>query len=275
MKIFSCKTKEAYCVKILIELLQNNIKNCCLEIDKSGISICCMDNLKIILFSIFLESENFTVFNYKSNEKLYLGINLIHLHKMLKPIKKRDSLKFFIDKDSPQDLGINIIPKEGDRKTTSFIKIQNIQNIEIDIPKGYSKPVIVSSSEFQKICKGLSQISAVTHVSSRGSMIRFSSDMEGVMKRYTDFGEPNDSDSDNDSEYDKEDSEYSENFDTEHLVRITKLAGLSSTLHIYTKNENPLLFKSQVGTLGHINIYLKSKNLQELESRTVEDNDDN
>ena len=52
---------------------------------------------------------------------------------------------------------------------------------------------------------------------------------------------------------------YNEIFDTEQLVRIVKVAGLGQSLQIYPKNELPLLIKSQVGTLGTISIYIKTK----------------
>ena len=190
---------------------------------------------------------------------------------MLKSIKKRDSIQIFIDDESPTDLGIKVIPKENNRVTTSFIKIQNIQNIDINLPENYSKPVIVPSGEFQKMCKGLTHISNVTHITSKGFLIRFSSDAGGVMKRFTEFGETEDSDNEDDS---KDDSpEYSEDFDTEQLTRITKLAGLSTNIQIYPKMENPLLIRSLIGNLGKISIYLKSKNLQEVEYHSIESED--
>lgn len=267
--IFKAKTREGFAIKILAELLQNNIKTACFEVDEKGIKLRMMDHHKTILIDLQLDADCFSVYKYKLEEKLFLGINLTHFHKMLKSIKKRDSLQFFIDDSCRSDLGIKVIPKENNRVTTSVIKIQNIQNLDIDLPDNYGKPVIVPSGEFQKMCKGLSHISNITHITAKGFLIRFSSDAGGVMKRYTEFGETEDSDSDTEDETNDE-PEYSEEFDTEQLTRITKLAGLSSTMQIYPKSENPLLFRCPIGSLGKISIYLKSKNLQEIESRTVE-----
>lgn len=271
--IFKCKTREGYSFKILAELLQNNIKTACFEIDENGIKLRMMDHHKTILIDLVLDSNKFSVYKYKSSQKMFLGINLNHLHKMLKSIKKRDSIELFIDDTSPTDLGIKVIPKENNRITTSKIKIQAIQNLDIDLPQGYSRPVIVPSGEFQKTCKGLTHISNQTHISSKGFLVRFSSDAAGVMERFTDFGENEVSDSENENEPNDE-HEYNEEFDTEQLSKITKLAGLSANIQIYTKNGNPLLIKSDVGSLGYISIYLKSKNLQQMESQQVESDDD-
>lgn len=270
---FKAKTREGYSLKILAELLQNNIKTACFEIDKSGIKLRMMDNNKTILIDLDLEADYFSVYKFKLEDKLILGINLAHLHKMLKSIKKRDSLQFFIDDSTPTDLGIKVIPKENNRVTTSTIKIQSIQNIDIDLPDNYGKPVIVPSGEFQKMCKGLTHISNITHITSKGFLIRFSGDAGGVMKRFTEFGETEDTDSD-DEEKDENEPDYDDDFDTDQLTKITKISNLNNTIQIYPKQDNPLLFKTTIGNLGRLSIYLKSKSQQEVESHQQEDNDD-
>lgn len=271
--LFKAKTREGYALKVLAELLQNNIKTACFEVDSKGIKLRMMDHHRTILIDLELDADSFSVYKYKGEETLFIGVNLTHFHKMLKSIKKRDSIQLFIEDSNPTDLGIKVIPKENNRVTTSYIKIQNIQNLDIDIPEGYGKPVIVPSGEFQKMCKGLTHISNTTNITSRGFLIRFSSDAGGVMKRSTEFGETEDSESE-DEEKGEDDPEYSESFDTEQLTRITKLAGLGTTMQIYPKNENPLMFRSTVGSLGKISIYLKSKNMQEIESKAVESSEE-
>lgn len=270
--IFKAKTTEGYCWKVLAELLQNNMTTACFEIDENGIRLRMMDNHKTILIDLDMNADNFTIYKYKLDFTTYLGINLQHFHKMLKSIKKKDSIQFYIDDASPNDLGIKVIPEKNNRITTSFIKIQKMQNLDIDLPEGYGKPVIVPSGEFQKMCKGLTHISDSTHITSQGFLIRFSSDAGGVMKRYTEFGETEDSDDEHQEK--AHDSEYSEHFDTEQLTKITKLAGLGSIMQIYPKSDNPLLFRSPIGSLGRISIYLKSKTLRESEAHAMEESDE-
>lgn len=274
--IFKAKTREGYALKVLAELLQNNIKTACFEIDDVGMRLRMMDHHRTILIDLLLEADNFSVYKYKPSEKMTLGINLSHFHKMLKLIKKRDSVCFFISDTSVTDLGIKIIPKENSRVTTSFVKIQNAQNLDIDVPEGYGKPVIVSSSDFQKMCKGLN-ISTMTRIIKKGFLVRFFNDVGDVMKRYTDLGETEDSDSeDEDTEDDATgDVDYSEDFDTEQLTKITKIAGLSPNMQIYLKRENPLLIRTTVASLGRISVYIKSKALQETDARKAESEDDN
>jgi proliferating cell nuclear antigen PCNA len=275
--IFSCKSREAYSIKILAELLQSNIKTGCFEIDETGIRLRMMDHHRTVLIDLELNADAFSLYSYKYLEpKLNLGINLIHFHKMLKSIKKRDLIRFFIDENSPNDLGIEVIPKENNRVTTSYIKIQNIQNIDIDIPDGYSKPIVISSGEFQKMCKGLTHISNLTRISSKNSSIKFLSDAGGIMKRATEFGEQIDENGDEDEDAASTETkvEFEEDFDTEQLTKISKLAGLSQTMQIYPKEGHPLLFRTNIGTLGKISIYLKSKSMQETDLHSIENEDE-
>ena len=186
----------------------------------------------------------------------------------------KDSLQLFIDSSMPNELGIKTIPKENTRITTSGIKIQEIQNLDIDIPTGYGKPVIVPSAEFQKMCKDLSSIGSVNiTVKARDFHIEFIADADGILKRKVAFGENEESD-DEDSE-DGESNEYHATFTTDQLSRITKLAGLSNSMQIFPANSKlPLLFRSSVGSLGKISIYVKSKELVEEEKRGFDSDDD-
>jgi proliferating cell nuclear antigen PCNA len=270
--IFKAKTHCAYTIKILAELLQNNIKTACFEIDESGVKLCMMDHHRTILIQVSLESENFTLYKFKCKDKLFLGINLNHFHKMLKSIKKKDSMQLFINDNAPNDLGIKVIPKENNRITTSFVTIQEIQTIDIDIPEGYGKPIIVPSSEYQKMCKDMAHIGSMINVVARNFHIKFRCNAGGVMKRHVEFGEMGDSD--DEEEKDNNIIEYNQDFDTEQLSRITKMAGLSTNMQIYPKKGKPLLFKSSIGSLGKISIYIKSKDLIEKENNILESDDD-
>lgn len=251
---FTAKTNEAYHLKILAELLTNNLKTGCFEISDNGISLRQMDAHRKTLIDLQLNSENFSVYKFKPDYKTFLGLNLNHFHKMLKSIKKKDSVEIFINENFPLDLGIKAIPKENTRITTSCIKIQNIQNLDIDLPTGYGKPVIVKSSEFQKMTKDMLSIDSSIEVTAHDFHISFKCNAGGIIKRTVEFGEPQENS-------EKDSFEYNQEFATEQLGRITKIAGLSDTMQIFSppSSELPLLFKSRVGSLGIISVYIKSK----------------
>jgi proliferating cell nuclear antigen len=266
--LFKCKTGEAYYIKVLAELLTNNLKTGCFEVSEQSITLRMFDHHRKTMVDLELLAENFSVYKYKLENKFCLGLNLNHFHKMLKSIKKKDSLQLFIDSDNTTELGIKTIPKENTRITTSGIKIQTIQNLDIDIPDGYGKPVIVLSSEFQKMCKDLSSIGSTNiTVVAKNFHIEFIADADGILKRKVVFGE-NDDSSDEDENNDSN-PEYTATFATDQLSRITKLAGLSGNMQIFPASGNlPLLFRSNIGSLGKIAIFIKSKELLANEAST-------
>lgn len=261
--LFKCKSGEAYQIKVLAELLTNNLKNGCFDINEEGMSLRMFDQPKKTLVDLELQAENFSVYVFKGEDKMCLGLNLNHFHKMLKSIKKKDSLQLFIDSEHPNELGIKTIPKENTRVTTSGIKIQSIQNLETDVPLGYGKPVVVPSPDFQKMCKELSSIGSTNiRLQASGFHIDFVADADDILKRKVRLGETDDTE----DEVESKDSFYEATFTTDQFTRISKIAGLSNTMQIFTgTNELPLLFRSSVGGLGKISIYIKSKELIERE----------
>ncbi len=256
--IFKAKTNEGHHLKVLSELLQNNIKTASFEIDSDGIRLRMTDSHRRILINLELASENFQVYKFKGT-KMHIGLNLNHFHKMLKSIKKKDSIELFIDSRNSTDLGIKVVPREKNRITNSTVKIQTIQNTYMELPKGYDKPVIVPSIEYQKMCKDMNNIGNTIRVISKGFQVEFKCNTANVYSRGTLFGEIGDEDDDDDDEDFEDQVEYDQDFDTEQLTRIIKIAGLSSNMQIYPKEGLPLLFKSLVGSLGTIAIYIKSK----------------
>lgn len=253
--LFKCKTTEAHIIKILVELLHNLLKTACFEIGPDGIRLRMMDSNRHTLIDVNLHASKFNMYYFNpgiENNVLNVGLNLYHLHKLIKCIKKRDQIIFFIEEDKPYDFGIEIIPKECLRITTSFIKIQNIQNLEIELPDHPTKGVLVSSPEFSKTCKDLFNMSNSIYILNRTFSILLFSHMGSIYSKYIVLGEKNQDD-------DKYNDEDAEEFNTEQLLRIFKVSGLSSTMNICCKKEFPLKIETSIGNIGYIHIFMKSK----------------
>jgi len=247
--LFYCKTSEGYIIKILSELLQNNIKNGCFIVNEKGLFFRMTDSNRRILIDLELSADKFSSFKFNSSTNLSVGLNISHFYKMLKNIKKKDNLVLFIEEDK-EELGIRVIPKEKNRVTTSFVKIQNLQSLDIDLPSQYEKPVNIPSNEYIKMIKDLNNMGG-NHItiSSCIGYLKFNCDTNGIYSREIVFGESDE----------KIDITCTQDFDTEQLYRISKISGLSSMIQIYQKNGLPLLFTSNIGNLGKISIYTKDK----------------
>lgn len=275
MPLFKCYTNQAYYIKILAELLTHNLKIGCFELSDKSIDLTMFDHHRKFLVDIKLLADNFSMYKYKfSDKKFCMGLNMNHFHRMLRSIKKKDSLQLIISKKNKNELSIKTIPKENNRVTTSGIKIQEIQNLHIEIPYGYTKPIIVPSSEFAKMCKDLNSIGSSTiTVIAKQFCIEFQASADGILTRNVSFGEKQLNDSDSDSDEEDIHESYVATFHTEQLNRLSKLAGLGTIIQIYPGQTNlPLLLRSEIGSLGKISIFLKSNELIAEEIRNYKNN---
>lgn len=275
-KIFIAKTSDAFCIKILTELLSNNLKTGSFNISEQGIKLREWNKNRISLFDVELDSDNFPIYKFKEAEPIHAGLTLNHLLRVIKPVKKKDSIRLFIKSSLPGKLSIQKIPKENNSITTSTIKIQNIQNIEAEIPMGYDKPIIIPSAQFQKMFKDLSVVdSPLIKVMVKESSINFSVDTEGILDTNVTLGETHDDDSEDDVSETDQEVKYA-TFANEHLSKISKIAGLGPAIKIFPGSDKlPYLFRTDIvgdlTILGKISIYIKS---QELVKREKEENSD-
>lgn len=250
MILFKAKTTEGYVVKILSELLHNNIRLACLKIQPSGIYIRMMDSNRLVLIDIELLRPQFNVYDLTVPE-LHVGINVGQLFKMIRSIKKKDAFMFSIDDAEPDNLVLTVFPKESKRTITSIIRIQPIQHISISLPAGYEYPVNIGASDFQQTIKDISTISD----SIMFKMKRFSMDIcsiaeDSILTKSVHFGE----------EDDESDTTYIDRFHMEQFSRIIKISALSDTLQVFSgSDDKPLLIRSNVGGLGTISVFIKSK----------------
>jgi len=262
--LFRCKTTDAYIFKILTELLHNVIKTACFQITPDHISMRIMDSNRRTLIDLTLFARNFNFYFFSpniENKVLNIGLNMNHFYKMLKSIKKRDQLILFIEENQSLDLGIQIVPKDHSRLTISYVKIQNIQNLEIALPDSYQHSILILSNEFSKMCKDMFNISNTISICAKKYTIEFSCNVGNVFSRHVILG---------DTEAEKLQNisfeEFCEDFDTEQLSRILKIAGLHINLNIHCRKNMPLLITSKVGIIGEIQIYIKSRKQLDNES---------
>jgi len=253
--LFRCKTDNAYHIKMIAEILSNIIKTGFFEINDKGIFLSMYDQPRKTLISVKLLAENFQIYKFNRSEPIYIGMNTSHFHKMLKSIKKKDSIELYIEKGKLSELVIKTTPKEHSRTITSNIKIHSAQNLDIDdTPDGYKKSTIIPSGDFNKMIKDLNIVGSDKFViSTKPGVITFSADSDGIIKREIAFGED-----DCDSDELKNVTSYA----SEQIERIAKIHSLSSSVYVYPPvGELPIQFKSMVGNIGSICIFVKSNEI--------------
>ena len=98
------KTIQASIIKQVIDALKDILMDVNLEIDNTGLKIIAMDNTHIVLIHLKLEAEKFE--EYYCEKKLYIGINMLKLHMLIKTIGTNDLLNIY----TKNDLIILLIP---------------------------------------------------------------------------------------------------------------------------------------------------------------------
>ena len=253
--LFRAKTREGFVVKLLSEYLSSNLKFPPFRIDQNGIYLRATDQNTEILIDISLSRENFTIF--KCPKLLNFVINSTHFYRLLKTIKKKDSVTMFINEQCPMKLGISVEQNdENSDKVTTYINITYIQPEDIVMPEGYNQPISVTSKHFQKL-KTLHSIGNEMKVTVCGQVIKFFVNGKNLFSREISIGEEVE-------DYEEDVKNYCQTFSTSYITQLTKCAGQSGNVQLFYHEELPLQIKMRIGTLGILTVYIKSKELVEM-----------
>ena len=268
--LFRAKTKEsdAFVIKVLGELISNVVKWAPFTVNEKGISLNQRDERNEQWIEVFLNKENFHVF--KCEQPINFLVNSMTFYKMLKTIKKKDTINIFITADDPLRLGITVEQATEKNKVTTYIKISYNRPEDIQLGNemmSYAKPLIISSKEFQKM-KILHAISKEIKLFSNNGELKFLCDAGEIYSRELIIN------TEDDDETDSLPNNYEQTYNTQCITQLTKCAGQSgNTVHLFIQRELPLKIRMRAGNLGEMVIYIKSKEMLELE--TEEENEKN
>ncbi len=252
--ILKVKMKDGFSMKLIGEIISSTLKFLPVRINEKGIIIQGMDRQSEVCLDIELQKENFTVF--KCPTPISFMLNPIHFYRLLKNIKKKNSVTLFINDQRPMQLGICVQEsEENSDKVTTYINIVYIQPETIEIPTGYGDPISSSSKRFQKLkmLHGMGNEMKITLVGK--STIKCFVNGKNLYSREIPLGE------DSDSEDEEEQQLITQTYSTNHITQLTKCSGQNSIVQIYFSEELPLKIKMNIGNLGILSVYIKSKEL--------------
>lgn len=283
-KLFYADAAKGYTIKVLIDVLSQALNRISMTLTKEGIHIRKMNQNQVILFDTHLEREKFRKFQCKEPKKISLNLN--HLQQMIRNVKKKDSMIIYIDKKEPQKLIFAIKPEGGTSRKTSRTETVSIifQNEdtptkEVGLPEQhkdeegnihdvYGYPVVIESSDFQKIKKLISIGREINVKMQSHNYISFYCESGQVYSVNLEYGNVVDSDDESDDEEESDDEKtikgwYEAKFYTSIFNLLIKLPGLCSQIQFYSPKIQgyPLKLKMSAGTgqsiLGDIQVYIK------------------
>lgn len=137
----------------------------------AGISLQAMDNSHVSLVALNLRADGFEKFRCDRN--LSMGMNLSSMAKILKCAENNDVITMKAQDDA--DTVTFVFEANNQEKVSEFeMKLMNLDSEHLGIPDtDYSVVVKMPSSEFQRICRDLSQIGDSVQITCTKDGIRF------------------------------------------------------------------------------------------------------
>lgn len=258
--LFYCKTREGYVFKVLFELLKNCVKSASIRIAKEGLTITSIDTKRQLLLVINMNKHNFNI--YRSPTVMNISVNLTSFYNMLKTIKKKDGICLYIEADTPNKFHIIKDDMDQNERCANNIQIMKTQDVEYDDVDEYKEPIIINAKKLQNTLKDISTTKGrVTDIISNGYYIRFYCDNGSIMTADKTHG---------DIDVVAENG-YRESFDSAILVKLQKILGLTQNAKIFVEDSIPLKLEMNIGSLGTISIFIKSREIIERESSSAND----
>jgi len=254
---FKLKTVQTNVFKGLVEALKEIITETNIEISKKGIRISATDPSLTILVHLFLDADNFEY--YECQDTMVIGINIINFFKLIKTIVNNDALTLYIEDEKTSELGIKIENEEYSKVTDYKLNLIDIDEDIIGVPDtNFVTSIVMSSSEFQKICREAYNIADIIELKSSGNqlILSCSGDFASQLTTYshTDSGV-----SFKHSE-DKKESEIIQGYySLSHLSLFSKCGNLCQSIQLYLENERPLILEYSVGNLGKLLLVIAPK----------------
>lgn len=242
------KTVQASSFKILIEALKELLTDTCIEFDDTGLKIIAMDSSHIVLVHLKLEASKFEHFYCRN--KISIGVNMLNLHKLIKTINSTDTLTLFMDDININHLGIKIENSDKNTKTIYKLNLLDLDNPHISIdPTEFSSVITLPSTDFQKICRDMSNVSDLVEIKNICNQLIFSCKGDFCCQ------ETILSDSDCNNNNGNTNSTIVQGvFKLKYLVLFTKCTNLCNTVECYLKNDYPLIIQYAVASLGIIKL---------------------
>ena len=255
--VLEVKTVQSSAFKVLVEALKELLTDTCIEFDPTGIKIVAMDSSHVILVHLKLDASKFEEFYCTS--KITVGINMLNFHKLIKTINSNDTLTLFMDDGDINHLGIKIENGEKNTKTTYRLNLLDLDNTKLTIePTEFCDVITLPSSDFQKICRDMSNLSKHVEIRSVNNKLIFCCKGE-FCNQETVFA---DSDGGEGGArvtvgaQRRRDVVVQGVFNLKYLVLFTKCTNLCNTVELYLKNDYPLIVKYLVASLGEIKLCL-------------------
>jgi proliferating cell nuclear antigen len=260
--LLNIKTIQASTIKLVIDAMKEILMDVNLEFDDTGMKIIALDNTHIVLIHLKLEAEKFE--RYYCEKKLYVGINMLKFHMLIKTITNSDILSLFILKSDPNILGITIENSERNVKTTYRLSMLDIDVVNVDIPpQDFNTIITMPSSYLQKIIRDMHNLAEFIEIKNENDKLILSCQGEFCCQETilgTEKSQNINMRKNNDMVTEGTKEVIQGVFSLKYLSIFTKCTNLSSSVEIYLKNAYPIILQYSIASMGTVRLCLAQKN---------------
>ena len=253
--ILEIKTVQATTFKQVIDALKEILMDVNLEFDETGMKIVALDNTHVVLVHLKLDADKFET--YFCEKKLYVGINMLKLHMLIKTIGNNDILTLYVERDDANSLGIRIENQDKNVKTNYKLSMFDINVLNINIPPADFPTVITMPSvDFQKIVRDMHNLADFIEIRNVENQLCFSCKGDFCTQETTLGIDKNQGISIVKNGSTKNHEIIQGVFSLKYLAMFTKCTNLCNVVEIFLKNNFPLVLRYSVANLGEAKFVL-------------------
>jgi proliferating cell nuclear antigen len=251
------KTMQMNAIKTVFGAMKDILIESAMVIRPNGISITNMDKTHCIYVNMFLEGDKFQEY-FCNAEKIAVGINLIHLFRVISTMSVDDTLTLYILKSHYEDgivsrIGIKLENASIRKSNNLTMLTQDIELDDMDMPHArFSSVITMPSADFQKIIKDMKPL-----ISDRMVIRSVDDQLLFIGKGNIFDAQVTRAECEDTMGFivkPKEGTIIQGVFSVTHLLLFTKCTSLCSQIELYFENDLPLIVNYKVSTLGSIGL---------------------
>lgn len=228
---------------------------CNFNCTEHGITVQAVDDSRVLLVSLLVGEDAFST--YRCDRNITLGVDLSSLAKVLRCGNNSDSLTL-IAEDTPDSVLVVFEDTEKDRISEYSLKLMDIESDFLNIDDmDYDSVITLPATDFQKICRDLSQLSDSLTVLVTKDTVKYvaTGDIGSgsvIVKPFTDL------DKTENSVKVELNRAVNLTFGLKYLLDIIKGTSLASSITIKLADKTPALFEFKLSS-GYLRFYLAPK----------------
>lgn len=250
--LMNVKTVQSGAFRVLVEALKEILTDTNIVFDETGIKLMATDTSHSVLIHMKLNGDKFEHFHCP--KRIVVGVNMNNMFKLIKTMGNNDILTMFIENKDPNRMGFKINNLEKQSQTIFRMNLLDINEDEINVPPAkFETELTFPSGDFQKLIRDMTNIGDTIEIKSSGSNLILGcngdfADQETILSENKDglsF-----------SVKSKPENPIQGFFSLKYLLLFTKCTNLCNLLHIYIKNDYPLIIRYDVANLGQVKLCL-------------------